>query len=354
MFSFSKILKYVWPQMRKYSKSFYSIISLYTVRIILNSIFVPFYFKKIIDILSHSDISRVVLSQSLFELVFIIVGLNITATLIIRIGKFLFMAFEIDVIRELRNFSFQKIEQNSHTFFANIFAGSLVTKSRRFIGAFENMFDIFIYDFLIFFIILTGVFTVLVRESTIIGLIFFVWVVLHIIIFSFFVKKKINYDMLEAEQDSKISGRLADIFSNISAVKFFSARDKEIDSFGKYTEEGRARSKKAWFFGGKIDIFQGAFIIVVQSIMLYVMVSFWIKNQISTGTIVLIQTYMVIVFERLWNFGNALTKFMKSASDMKEMVDIFEIIPDILDPESPEKLKMKKGHIMFKNVSFKY
>jgi len=63
---------------------------------------------------------------------------------------------------------------------------------------------------------------------------------------------------------------------------------------------------------------------------------------------------MVIVFEKLWNFGNALTKFMKSASDMKEMVDIFEIVPDILDPENPGELRMNKGHIVFKDVSFKY
>jgi len=266
--------------MRKYSKSFYSILSLYTVRIILNSIFVPLYFKKIIDILSSSGSDRFVASKGLFDLVFVMIGLNIASIIIVRIGKFLFLAFEMNVVRELRNFSFQKIERNSHTFFVNIFAGSLVTKSRRFVGAFETMFDILIYDFVVFFVVLAGVFTVLTKESKIISLIFIIWVILYITVVSFFVKKKVKYDMLEAEQDSKISGRIADVFSNISAVKFFSARNKEIDSFSKYTEEGRKRSRKAWFFAGKIDLFQQVFIFIVQSIILYVMVSLWVKNEI--------------------------------------------------------------------------
>ena len=354
MFSFSKILKYVWPQMRKYGKSFYVILVLYSIRVVLFSIFIPLYFKKIIDVLSRSDSYRIASSQSLFDLVFIMIGLSVVSIIIIRIGKFLFLAFEINVIRELRNFSFQKIEQNSHTFFANTFAGSLVTKSRRFVGAFENMFDIFIYDFIVFFIVLAGVFIVLTRESRIISLVFIIWIILYISIVSFFVKKKVKYDMLEAEQDSKISGRIADVFGNISAVKFFSARDREVDSFGVYTEEGRKRSRKAWFFGGKIDLFQQILIFIVQSTILYMMISLWVKNEISTGTVVLIQTYMVIVLEKLWNFGNALTKFMKSASDMKEMIDIFEIVPDILDPKNPEVLQMSKGRIVFENVFFKY
>src|SRR6185369_4749369 len=42
------------------------------------------------------------------------------------------------------------------------------------------------------------------------------------------------------------------------------------------------------------------------------------------------------------------------AADMKEVVDIFEIIPEIQDPKEPEISKMKAGNINFKKVSFVY
>ena len=340
--------------MAKFKGAFYVIIVFFSIRIIFGSIFVPFYFKKIIDLLSLPGINHALVSDDLFKLVFISISFNIVGILLARTGKFIYLDFVVNVTRELRNFMFQKIEKNSATFFANTFAGSLVTKSRRFVYAFDNMFDIFVHNFLMFFVVLVGVFVVLTKESSTISLIFLIWIVLHITVVSFFVKRKMKYDVLEASQDSKISGRLADVFSNISAVKFFSARNSEIDSFRKYTDEGAVRSRRASFLGGKIDVMQGIFIIFVQSIVLYLMISFWIDNKISTGTVVLIQTYLVIIFERLWDFSNSLARFMKSAADMKEIVDIFEIAPDILDPEKPEKLKMKEGHIVFKDVFFKY
>src|SRR3989338_6531054 len=104
------------------------------------------------------------------------------------------------------------------------------------------------------------------------------WVFFYIVgvfgsIVSFLVKRKVAYDLSEAEQDSRISGRLADVFSNILAVKFFSARSNEIDSFGKYTAEGAKRSKKASFMGAKIDLIQHLLIICVQGITLYLVIT---------------------------------------------------------------------------------
>ena len=340
--------------MRKYKGAFYSIIILFAIRVVADFIVIPLYFKKIIDTISSSEISRTIISHSLFEFVFIIIGLNIIVTLTARSRQFIYYKFLINVIHDLRNFSFQKIEQNSQTFFANTFAGSLVTKSKRFVNAFELMFGIFVFDFLSIFIVLVGAFIVLVRQSPTISFIFFGLIIVYLVTISFFVKQKMKYDLLEAEQDSRISGRLADVFSNVLAVKFFSARENEIASFGKYTDEGASRSRKAMYFGGKIQIVQSVFTFFIQSILLYVMIYFWIHNEISTGTVVLIQTYATLIFNKLWDLSEALTRFMKSASDVKEIVDIFEITPDILDPKNPEALKINKGHIVFKDVFFKY
>ncbi len=351
---FSGIFKYVWPQMQKYSSVFYTILILFVIRMTFGAILSPFYFKKIIDVVSNTTTNHFVVSHTLYKLAFILIGFGLVSIIAARIGRFMYSAFEIYVIRDLRNFAFEKLERNSQTFFSNTFAGGLVTKSRRFAASFETMFDIFIYSFLRFFIVLTGVFIILINQSPLISVIFFGWIIIHIVIVSFFVNKKIKYDLLEAEQDSKISGRLADVFSNILAVKLFSAHKSEIASFSEYTEEGAKRSKKAWFFGGKIDMMQGIFIFIIQSIILLIMINLWLKNEISTGTLVLIQSYMIIIFDQLWELGGSLTKFMKSAADMKEMADIFEIVPDTLDPESPETLIMKGGHIGFKDVSFSY
>ncbi len=340
--------------MRAHQLAFWSIIVLLIFRVVIDSVLVPFYFKNIIDAISSAGADRASASEQIFRQVAKIIGFFILTGFFARSRQFIYYNFSVNVVRRLRNFAFQAVEKNSPTFFANTFAGSLVTKSRRFVYAFDTMFGIFIFEFLPILVSLTGVFVILSQESKIISASFFGLTILYVSTVSFFIKKKMKYDIAEAEQDSSISGRLADVFGNILAVKFFSARGREIESFGKYVDEGALRSKRASYFGGKIDLMQSIFSILIQGSLLSIAVYLWGKGEISAGTVVLVQTYMVMITVRLWDLSNALTKFMKGASDMKEMIDIFEKVPDILDPKHPEVCKIKEGRILFENVSFKY
>ncbi len=355
MFSFRKIFKYIWPQISKHRGAFLGIVFFFGVRVSIDFIIIPIYFKRFIDILSTSSfLDRAILSPQIFHVVFWIIAFHFLVSVTARSRGFLYVGFITDMVRDLRNFSFQKVEQNSQTFFSNTFAGSLVTKSRRFVTGFENMFDIFIFNFLQIFILLIGVFVVLIQESFFISGVLFGLIFVYMSIVLFFLKKKLKYDILEAEQDSKISGRLADVFGNISAVKFFSARNQEISSFGKYVDEGLSRSRRVLGWGNRIDVLQSFFSFVIGTIMLYVLARLWLDGEISTGAVVLVETYLTLILTRLWDLSGSLVRFMKSAADMKEMIDIFEVIPDILDPQNPEKLKVKEGHIVFQNVCFKY
>ncbi len=351
---FSGIFKYVWPQMRKYKLAFYTIFLLFGIRIVLEGIIRPIYFKKIIDTLSISNVDHAALAGGLFTLVFIIIGINVSLTVIARFCKFMIYAFEINVIKELRNLCFEKISKKSQTFFNNTFSGSLVTKSRRFVGSFETMFDIMVYTFYSTVILLIGMFFVILGQSKLIALLFLAFIFIYVVIIAIFIRRKIKYDAVEAKSDSKIGGRLADVFGNILAVKIFSGRNFESKSFKEVTEDAAEKSRKSWFFGGRIEVIQAVFSTIILSILLYTMIKLWLDNKISTGSVVLIQTYMVIILEKLWDLGNSLMKFMKSAADMKEMIDIFEIAPDILNPKNPEKLNMDKGYLKFNGISFAY
>jgi len=187
-----------------------------------------------------------------------------------------------------------------------------------------------------------------------VALVFLIWVFLYILIISFFVRKRMRYDVMKAEADSMVGGRLADVFSNIFALKVFSATDREKKSFNKVTENEKKRRSDAWNFGNVQEAVQAGLMTTIQSLVLYFIVRSWIHNTMTTGMVVLIQTYMIIIFDRLWEFGKALTKFMEAAADMKEVIDIFETVPDILDPAKPETINMKNGNIEFKNISFVY
>ncbi len=347
-------MKYVWPQMRKYKLLFFGAIGFFAVRVIFNSILRPFYLKYVIDAFSVAQIENIASHNLIYNAIFWVLLAYVIGSIFGRTSRFLFFLFNANMVRDLRNFAFQKIEQNSYSFFSNTYAGSLVTKSRRLITSFERMSEVFIYSFVNLIIALTGSLIILTRESRVVGSVFFIFVLLNLAVVAVFVKKKMKYDILSSEQDSKISGRLADVFSNILAVKFFSARENEIQSFSRHTEEGFKREKQAWFWAGRGEIANQLLNIIFQGVVLYIMVTLWAKGEVSIGTIVLVQMYMSTVGELLWELSGSLTGFMRAVSEMKEVVDIFEIKPDILNPENPEKSKMTKGNIKFNNVSFLY
>ncbi len=351
---FSNLKKYVWPHIQKHSVLFYSIFVLFGIRVVVDAIVRPIYFKKIVDTFSDSLTVKYLLAPDLFKFFSIIVILNVFLLVLARFGKFLIFKFEINVIKRLRDFSFAKITSNSQTFFANTFSGSLVTKSRRFVGSFEQMFDIFIYEFYASSIICVGVFIVVFNQSKNIGLLFLVFVFVYLLVIFVFIKQKIKYDLLEARSDSQIGGQMADVFGNILAVKIFSSRKNEIKLFDDITINAANRSKKSWFFALKIELIQSVLVFVTSSMMLYFMINLWLDDKISTGTVVLVQTYMVIVFEKLWHLSNSFMKFMKNLADMQEVFDIFNTVPDILDSKNPEGLKMKEGHLVLKDVNFVY
>ena len=184
--------------MRKYQGAFYAVLVLFIVRVSVGFTIIPFYFKKIIDTISNWGGDRAVISHDLFVFLFIIIGLEFFVVVTARSRQSIYDKFITNVIRNLRNFTFQKIEANSHNFFTNTFAGSLVTKSRRFIHAFESIMEIMVFNFLNVATILVGVFIILIMESPFITFLLFSLILIYFCIVSFFIKKKMKYDILEA------------------------------------------------------------------------------------------------------------------------------------------------------------
>ena len=349
-----RIFRHIWPQIMKYKWSFYLAFLFYAGRFFLISVIGTLYFKKIIDIVSSSGVSRATIGPELMHLVSISIVIIIANYLCSRAGAYCMVYCQSNLLRELANYSFAKFTNNSYTFFSNRFTGSLVTKSRRFVRAFEVMHDTLVYSFWATSVVLVGIFVVLFIEAPLIALIFSIWTIFYLTIVYFVVKKRIAYDTAKAEADSRVGGRLADVFSNIFALKVFSAKEREKEYFSEFTRKEQRYRDQSWYFQNRQDAIQAALMVIIQCFVFYFIIKLWIAGTMSTGVVVLIQTYMVIIFDRLWDLGKSTTRFMESLADMNEVIDIFEIKSDILDPKEPEISKMKIGALEFKNVDFIY
>lgn len=350
---FRRIFHYYWRQMRKYKFSFFFIFFAYGVAIILSSILNPLLYKKIIDLIS-GNVPTVTLAGELGHII-VLVACNIFGYQIFyRLGDYSVAYFEANVIRELHNFSFARLLEHSYKFFSNNFAGSLVSKTKRFASSFEKITDIVSFNFWFTSVHLGGVLVILFINAPIIGVMFIVWAVIYIVITALFIRQKIKYDLIEAAADSRVTGHFADAFTSILNIKIFSGRDEEKKSFQNVTADEYTKRFKAWKVANFQNTIQGFLMAILQIAVLYVMVNLWLKGSITTGMVVLIQIYMFGAFDHLWDLGKGLVKLFKSVADAQEMVDIFEEKPDIIDPENSETCHISEGEIKFQNVSFEY
>lgn len=354
MFSSRKIFSHIWPHVKRYKFSFYILFFTQAVRVLTSVVLPPILLKKIIDYISNAGVDRSLYSDQLFHFIFLLSAIIVFGYLMNRITGYATTYFQSNVMRDLHNYAFDKLTKHSYNFFSNQFVGGLVAKAKRLVRGFEVMHDMLVFEFYFTFLSIVAIFYVMFKEVPDIAFYFLLWAIIYIIFTSIFVRFKMKYDLLEAQADSKVGGSLADVISNIVTMKIFSARSKEIDLYKQVTDDEKKYRSKAWYWGNIQDAAQGLLMITINIFVLYKLAGNWVEGLITAGVFVLIQSYMVNLFDKLWGIVKSMTKFIKAMTDIKEVTDIFDQPPEILDPINPEKLKIKNGHIIFRNVSFEY
>jgi len=351
--NFRRILHYLWPQIRKHYVSFVLVFFSYGVALALDSIIKPLILKQVIDLFSSGLTRDVILYQATY-LVAITSITIILHNIGYRVGDYANFYFESNTMKNLYDFTFEKLIHHSYYFFSNNFSGSIIAKSKRFTKSFETLSDIVSYQVWFSLVVLTGILIILFIYVPVIATIFLVWSLFYVLITGLFIRKKMRYDSLEASADSLVTGRLSDVILNILNIKIFSSDKKEKYDFEAVTGDEEKKRRRAWHFGGFQNIIQGSMMAILQILILFISLRLWYNGQLTLGMFVLIQTYIINLLGILWNLGNSLTRAMKALTDMQEVVDIFDTPIDILDPVEPETLKIREGHINFIDISFAY
>jgi len=186
------------------------------------------------------------------------------------------------------------------------------------------------------------------------SLYFFVGIVCVILVVSPLLKKRREYNEIEAAEDSKVTGRFSDVITNILNVKMFSAGSGEAASFLGFLDRQKHARDRAWWAFMALSTTQNGLLTVIQIFGLTFSVWLWYRGEITPGTVVLMQTYLLSVFHIVWELTHSLSNILRSFANASEMIEIFELSPDIVDPDDPEPCRISDGAIGFQNIDFKY
>ena len=284
----------------------------------------PVFYKRFFDTLTGGG-DPSLLAPILLGIVFTVLITRAIAWAGWRFATFFTSHYQAHAMGKIKTDAFEYILRHSQTFFSHSFVGSLVQRVNRASRALEIIFDSLTWNFLPVLVRITGYTVVLFFVRPLFALIVFVWAALFIGLNYIFAVWKMKYDIMRAEADSRTTGVLADALTNHTTIDFFVAHEKENAHFKEVSDEQTRITRFSWFLGGYIEAVQSALIVVVEFLVFYFGIKLWSVGQISVGTFVLVQTYVIALSNSLWDFGKVVRKFYEAFADAQELTQRFHV-----------------------------
>lgn len=254
----------------------------------------------------------------------------------------------------IRNATFEHLHKHSHKFFQDHFVGSLVKRVNRFVGVFDGVYGKVIWEIFPLVLNVVLIIIVLATRHWALAAAVTVWAAVYCVISYATSQMKLKYDIKRAASDTAMTAQLADTVTNNNTIKLFAALKREQGNYGKLTKYHSHIGLLSWDIGTLIGAVQWFFMILLQVALMYIAIKLYGQGILTIGDFVLIQAYLMTIFEKLWNFGRVIRELYEQFADAEEMTQILDTPHEIIDSKSAKELHVDKGEIEFKDVTFYY
>jgi ATP-binding cassette subfamily B protein len=271
-----------------------------------------------------------------------------------RLVLLLVWRLEIKVQFALFNKCFEFLSQQSAQFHADKFGGSLVSQTNKFVSAYVRLADTIVFNFMPF--VATMAFTLIILGLRVpwfaacLAIVSTIFIVITVLSY----KKIAAVNKRSSEASNKLSGQIADMISNVLAVKSFSAEKSEMMRFRDMNNHAAGIESEVMRATMRRDIGFAASLVTMMTMMFVSILIGEAAFGISIGTMVLMLTYSLNLFGQLWQVNGIARSYNRIYGDALPMAEILENAIIIRDPTKPEPVRIRKGSIAFDNVSFTY
>lgn len=293
--------------------------------------------------------------QKLLTILLMIFGIDVLSWFGWRVAGYCISHVEAKGMASIAEECFSTLHHHSYNFFNNSFAGALVKKVNRMINAYESFLDQFFFEFTPTFFRVTLATAGLFWVDHRLGLIFLVWEIVYMG-FSLLIAtyKMQKYDLARAEADTRVTAMLADTMTNSLNIKLFASLPFERQRFHATTEHWFKTTRASWFFNNHVESFQVMLMAILNVSMVYMAIRLWAAGKLTVGDFVLIQAFLVEIFRQLWDFGRMIRRSYEHFANAAEMMELLTLTPEVRDRARATALTVRRGEVVFENVSFAY
>lgn len=345
-----KILSIFIGEAWRFKKRVVFSISNASITVLLSAFAAPFIISRFLDKIQNGTV--ITLSE-FWYLIALYFATQLYSELIgWRLTLLSTWTFETAAQRNLYQRIFSHLTHQSISFHANNFGGSLVSQTNKLVGSFERFWDTVIFQ-------ITPSFVSITSAVLILSFIFWQYALVLLAITIIFVvtiivgsRSMARYNVAESQASTRLTGRLADIVTNILAVKSHGHEQYEMSEYEKLTLSWRKRSLQTmWGFLKVSSVYSG--LIVILNVSALTAAVWAVEHEfIAIATVYLAVTYTFTVARQLWEMNNIMRNYHRVMGDAYDMAQILYQKPEITDSKRTEKPQIKRGSISFENLTF--
>ena len=309
----------------------------------------PLIIAQLLSIIQHNQLHD---SKNLWTLIALYGASELWSSVIgWRLVLYLAWTFETAMQRDLYAQCFSKLTNQTLFFHSNKFGGSLVSQTNKLVGAVESFWDTIIWSVLPLVVSLVGSIIVL---STLLWQ-YALFLLIFSIVFSLVVyygsKPMAKLTKKEAKASNKLNGQLADVISNVLAVKSSGAEATEQKFFAKTVSSWRNSSLDVMHGFLKVSTIYSSINMVIKIGAIAFAVYAAQNDLVSVASVYLIITYTGSVAHELWNMNGIMRNYNRIIGNANDMVEILQTPTTLID-KSSSKLEVTSGEISMDKITF--
>ena len=344
----TRTLRLYWRQIRRHKISFFAMLICIPLASLLLDTVLPFQLSKAVGTLESGQADE--LSHFL-----LLAGIAGAAGVLINIVGFQSMIWHESRVRaRLVDSTLSAITAKDYSFFQGQKIGALTGKFIDFINATVGLQDLFIIRTLTFVANMTiGIYLIFINSWAVALLVLGLIVVLLVQIrYSLKLRSPLRKERkrLIGEQN----GAIADTISGNLTVKTFANEAHELGETRKFA----TLYQKAYFRDFSWMTLEGSLrhvlMVSVQIVAVAVMARLYMEGQINLGIAVFVVAYLQRIAGQLFLLGDIINGYDRLFLQAAPMTELLETTNHIVDTPGAKNLRIEKGKIELKNISYAY
>lgn len=319
----------------------------------INNSLEPYVLKLIIDKVVAFEGNKSAVLSAVFPYAILYVALWAGVAMDMRfldwIKLKLFPSIRYDIVTKI----FAYLNQHSHRYFQNNFAGSLSNKISDMQSAAITIFTTLDDAFAQAIGLCIAMITMLLVHP-LFALVLILWAISFILISLLFFKPIQVLSTVFAISKTSLMGKIVDSISNITNVRLFSRNHYENTLNQEATQDTITKDRTMQWTIIKMRILWDVSIVVLIAVNLYILVTMYARNEVSVGDFSFIISLSMNIFYNLWYLASQFITFAEELGKCQQALSIITAPQEIIDSASAKPLVVTGGKIEFNQVSFHY